>query len=67
MKQRALGFTNSVSIDINRRNDGPDTPTNITFRIYTPSAPLTINPNNPTGGGYVGGIEVHVWDLSGAG
>ena len=61
------GVTNTVTITIDRMNDGSGTPLYVTFRIYTPGAPLTVDPGNPGGGGFVGGIEVHVWDISGAG
>jgi hypothetical protein len=61
------GVTNTVEIVIDRMNDGPETPEYVSFRIYTPGHPITVDPNNPGGGGFVGGIEAHVWDKDGAG
>ena len=39
----------------------------ISFEVYTVGAPLDIDQNNLQGPANVGGIELHVWDLSGEG
>jgi hypothetical protein len=52
------GGSNRVSFKIDRSND--TNPNTLTFWIYTPGAFFDANNHR-------GGVEFHVWDVSGAG